>query len=187
LQNDIYMKEQSKKDVLAQLYADLANGYAHKYGMDEFVGKTLDKALEYSPDHMYANLLKSTFQQVKLGYVAGQLGIKDLENPEELQNIRFYPRALALLQETKAQFSHIDHLGYVPMPEGAYEEWLGNMKGAANKQKSEELVERMRQMNAEKQKQKQQEDLRNAREQKKKESEQSKEKARYTPIDPSKL
>lgn len=187
LQNSIYMKEQSKKEVLAQLYADLANGYAHKYGMDEFVGKTLDKALEYSPDHMYANLLKSTFQQVKLGYVAGQLGIKDLENPEELQNIRFYPRALALLQETKAQFSHIDHLGYVPMPEGAYEEWLGTMKGAANRQKSEELVERMRQMNAEKQKQKQQEDLRNAQEQKKKESEQSKEKARYTPIDPSKL
>ncbi|AZA81426.1 hypothetical protein C1637_02295 [Chryseobacterium lactis] len=183
LQNDIYMKEQSKKELLAQFYADLANGYAHKYGMDEFVGKTLDKALEYSPKNIYANLLKSTFQQAKLQYVAGQLGIKNLENPEELQNIRFYPRALALLQETKAQFNNIDNLGYIPMPEGAYEEWLGNMKGEANRQKSEALAERMKQINAEKQKQKQQESLRKAQEQKKKESE----KPQYFPIDPNKL
>ncbi|SEM33030.1 hypothetical protein SAMN05421856_102437 [Chryseobacterium taichungense] len=187
LQNDIYMKELSKRELLAQFYADLANGYAHKYGMDEFVGKTLDKALEYSPNNIYANLLKSTFQQVKLGYVAGQLGIKNLENPEELQNIRFYPRALALLQETKAQFNNIDNLGYVPMPEGAYEEWLGNMKGKANRQKSEALAERMKQINAEKQKQKQQEALRKAQEQKKRESEQSNEKAQYFPIDPKHL
>lgn len=183
LQNDIYMKEQNKKELLAQFYADLANGYAHKYGMDEFVGKTLDKALEYSPKNIYANLLKSTFQQAKLEYVAGQLGIKNLENPEELQNIRFYPRALALLQETKAQFNNIDNLGYVPMPEGAYEEWLGNMKGEANRQKSEAIAERMRQINAEKQKQRQLEYLKKAQEQKKKESE----KPQYFPIDPNKL
>ncbi|CAH0256012.1 hypothetical protein SRABI04_03357 [Chryseobacterium sp. Bi04] len=187
LQNDIYMSSLSKKELMGQLYADLANGYAHKYGLDEFVGKTLDKALEYSPNNIYANLLKSTYQQAKLGYVAGQLGIKDLENPEELQNIRFYPRALALLQETKAQFNNIDNLGYVTMPEGAYEEWLGNMKGEANRQKSEAIAERMRQINAEKQRQKQQETLRKAQEQKKKESQQSKEKAQYFPIDPKHL
>lgn len=187
LQNDIYMKEQDKKELLAQFYADLANGYAHKYGMDEFVGKTLDKALEYSPKNIYANLLKSTFQQAKLEYVAGHLGIKNLENPEALQNIRFYPRALTLLQETKAQFNNIDNLGYVPMPEGAYEEWLGNMKGEAKRQKSEALAERMKQINAEKQKQKQQESLRKAQEQKKKESQQSNEKAQYFPIDPKHL
>ena len=183
LQNDIYMKSLSKKELLAQFYADLANGYAHKYGMDEFVGKTLDKALEYSPNNIYANQLKSMYQQARLTYVANQLGIKDLENPEELQNIRFYPKALALLQETKAQFNNIDNLGFVMMPEGAYEQWLGNMKGEANRQKSEAMAERMKQVNAEKQKQKQQE----AQKQKKKESDQSKEKAQYFPIDPKHL
>ncbi len=70
------------------------------------------------------------------------------------------------------------------MPEGAYAEWLGNMKGESNRQKSEERAERMRQINAEKQKQKQQEALRKSQEQKKKESEQSKEKAQYFKIDP---
>lgn len=183
LQNDIYMKSLSKKELLAQFYADLANGYAHKYGMDEFVGKTLEKALEYSPNNIYANQLKSMYQQARLTYVANQLGIKDLENPEELQNIRFYPKALALLQETKAQFNNIDNLGFVMMPEGAYEQWLGNMKGEANRQKSEAMAERMKQVNAEKQKQKEQE----AQKHKKKESEQSKEKAQYFPIDPKHL
>ncbi|KFF09861.1 hypothetical protein IW15_22100 [Chryseobacterium soli] len=183
LQNDIYMKSLSKKELLAQFYADLANGYAHKYGMDEFVGKSLDKALEYSPNNIYANQLKSMYQQARLTYVANQLGIKDLENPEELQNIRFYPKARALLQEAKAQFNNIDNLGFVMMPEGAYEQWLGNMKGEANRQKSEALAERMRQINAEKQKQKEQE----AQKQKKKESQQSKEKAQYFPIDPKHL
>lgn len=183
LQNDIYMKSLSKKELLAQFYADLANGYAHKYGMDEFVGKTLEKALEFSPNNIYANQLKSMYQQARLTYVANQLGIKDLENPEELQNIRFYPKALALLQETTAQFNNIDNLGFVMMPEGAYEQWLGNMKGEANRQKSEAMAERMKQVNAEKQKQKEQE----AQKQKKKESEKSKEKAQYFPIDPKHL
>lgn len=184
LQNDIYMKHLSKKELLAQFYADLANGYIHKYGMDEFVGNTLDRALEYSPHNIYANQLKSMYQQARLAYVAGQLGVRNLENPEDLKKIRFYPQAVALLQETKAQFNNIDNLGFVMMPEGAYEQWLDNMKGESSKQKSEELAERMRQVNAEKQERKQQEALRKAQEQKKKESEQSKEKAQYFKIDP---
>lgn len=182
LQNDIYMKNLSKKELLAQFYADLANGYIHKYGMDEFVGNTLDKALEYSPNNIYANQLKSMYQQARLAYVAGQLGVTDLENPEDLKKIRFYPKAVAILQETKAQFNNIDNLGFVMMPEGAYEQWLGNMKGESNRQKSEEIAERMRQVNAEKQKQ--QEALKQAQEQKRRESEQSKEKAQYFKIDP---
>lgn len=168
LQNDIYMKGLSKKELLAQVYADLANGYIHKYGMDEFVGKILDKALEHSPNNIYANQLKSMYQQARLAYVAGQLGVTDLENPEDLKKIRFYPRAVALLQETKAQFDNIDNLGFVMMPEGAYQQWLGNMKEESNKQKSEELAERMKQVNAEKQKQKELEAKNKAQEEKRK-------------------
>nr|WP_314496827.1 hypothetical protein [uncultured Chryseobacterium sp.] len=164
LQNDIYMKSLSKKELLAQIYADLANGYIHKYGMDEFVGKTLDKALEHSPNNIYANQLKSMYQQARLAYVAGKLGVADLENPEELRKIRFYPKAVAMLQETKAQFETIDNLGFVMMPEGAYQQWLGNMKEESNRQKSEALAERMRQVNAEKQKKKELEAKNRARE-----------------------
>ncbi|MEC3876686.1 hypothetical protein [Chryseobacterium salviniae] len=178
LQNDIYMKSLSKKELLAQVYADLANGYIHKYGMDEFVGKILNKALEHSPNNIYANQLKSMYQQARLAHVAGQLGVKDLENPEELKKIRFYPRAVALLLETKAQFDNIDNLGFVMMPDGAYQQWLGNMKEESSRQKSEELAEKIRQINALKQKQKQEEAKRKAQEEKKKAEEKRKEEQR---------
>lgn len=71
-----------------------------------------------------------------------------------------------MLQETKAQFETIDNLGFVMMPEGAYQQWLGNMKEESNRQKSEALAERMRQVNAEKQKKKELEAKNRAREEK---------------------
>lgn len=184
IQNNIYMNSLSKKELMSQFYADLANGYIHKYGMDEFVGKTLDKSLEYYPNNMYANLLKSTYQQARFKYVTDNLGIKNAENPKELQNIRYFPKAVELLQETKAQFDKIDNLGFKFMSPSAYSEWLSNMGREANRQQSEEIAERLKQINAEKQRKKQ-EELKKAQEQKKKQ--QQEEKSKYIPIDPSKL
>lgn len=184
LQNNIYMNSLSKKELISQFYADLANGYIHKYGMDEFVGKTLEKSLEYYPNNMYANLLKSMYQQTRFKYVTDNLGIKNAENPQELQNIRYFPKAVELLQETKAQFDRIDNLGFKFMSSSAYSEWLGNMGREANRQQSEEIAERIKQMNAEKQRKKQ-EELEKANELKKKQKEQQKPK--YIPIDPNKL
>jgi hypothetical protein len=165
LQNNTYMNNLSKKELMSQLYADLANGYIHKYGMDEFVGKTLDKSLEYYPNNMYANLLKSTYQQARFKHVTDNLGIRNAENPEELQNIRYFPKAVELLQETKAQFDKIDNLGFKFMSSSAYSEWLGNMGREANRQQSEEIAERIKQMNAEKHRKKQ-EDLKKTQEEK---------------------
>jgi hypothetical protein len=184
LQNNIYMNSLSKKELMSQFYADLANGYIHKYGMDEFVGKALDKSLEYYPNNMYANLLKSMYQQARFKHVTDNLGIQNAENPEELQNIRYFPKAVELLQETKAQFDKIDNLGFKFMSSSAYSEWLGNMGREANRQQSEEIAERIKQVNAEKQRKKQ-EELKKAQELKKKQKEQ--EKPKYIPIDPNKL
>lgn len=157
LQNNVYMNSLSKKELMSQFYANLANGYIHKYGVDEFVGKTLDKALEYSPHNMYANLLKSMCQQTRFKHVTDNLGIKNTENPQELQNIRYFSKAMELLQETKAQFDRIDNLGFKFMSSSAYSEWLDNIGREANSQQSEEIAERIKQMNAEKQRKKQEE------------------------------
>lgn len=172
LQNNAYMSSLNKKELMSQFYADLANGYIHKYGMDEFVGKTLDKSLEYYPNNMYANLLKSMYQQARFKYVTDNLGIRDSENPEELQNIRYFPKAVELLQETKAQFDKIDNLGFKFMSSNAYSEWLGNMGREANRQQSEEIAARIKQMNAEKHRKKQDELKKEQEEQKRKEEEQ---------------
>jgi hypothetical protein len=173
LQNNLYMNSLSKKELMSQFYADLANGYIHKYGMDEFVGKTLDKSLEYYPNNMYANLLKSMYQQARFKHVTDNLGIRNAENPEELQNIRYFPKAVELLQQTKAQFDKIDNLGFKFMSSSAYSEWLGNMGREANRQQSEEIAERIKQMNAEKQRKKQ-EDLKKAQEEKRRMEEKKK-------------
>ncbi|AZB11000.1 hypothetical protein EG344_20270 [Chryseobacterium sp. G0162] len=39
LQNKLYMQNLSKKEVLSQTFVDLASGYIHKFGYDEFVGQ----------------------------------------------------------------------------------------------------------------------------------------------------
>ncbi|WP_162304208.1 hypothetical protein [Chryseobacterium mulctrae] len=51
------------------------------------------------------------------------------------------------------------------MSSSAYSEWLGNMGREANRQQSEEIAERIKQMNAEKQRKKQ-EELKKAQEEK---------------------
>lgn len=175
LQSNVYMNSLSKKELISQLYADLANGYIHKFGMDEFVGKTLDKALEFYPNNMYANLLKSMYQQARFEYVAETIGIKNVENPEELQNIRYFPKAAELLKETKSQFDKIDQLGFKFMPDGAYSEWLNNMGREANRQESEAIAERIKQMNAERQKKKQEEAVKKSQEEKRKKQEKKRE------------
>ncbi|KUJ56381.1 transglutaminase family protein [Chryseobacterium aquaticum] len=189
LLNDVYMNSLDKKQLMSLLYADLANGYIHKYGMDEFVGKALDKSLDLYPNNMYANLLKSMYQQARFEYVAAELGIQNVENPVELENIKYFPKADQLLKETKIQFNNIDQLGFKFMPDGAYSEWLSNMNREANKQKSEELAEKIRLITLEKQRKireenqrKLEEEKRKAREKKREEEKREEEKNKPKPL-----
>ena len=166
---------------MSLLYADLANGYIHKYGMDEFVGKALDKSLELYPNNMYANLLKSMYQQARFEYVAAELGIQNVENPAELENIKYFPKGLELLKETKMQFNNIDQLGFKFMPDGAYSEWLSNMNREANKQRSEELAEKIRLTNLEKQRKKKEEEQKKLEEERRKAKEKKREEEKKKP------
>ena len=38
-QNHIYLQNLSKQELLSEFYVDLANGYIHKFGYDEFIEK----------------------------------------------------------------------------------------------------------------------------------------------------
>lgn len=181
LLNDVYMNSLSKKQLMSLLYADLAIGYIHKYGMDEFVGKALDKSLELYPNNMYANLLKSMYQQARFEYVAAELGIQNVENPAELENIKYFPKGLELLKETKMQFNNIDQLGFKFMPDGAYSEWLSNMNREANKQRSEELAEKIRLTNLEKQRKKKEEEQKKLEEERRKAKEKKREEEKNKP------
>lgn len=151
LQNKIYMNNLNKKELLSQFYTDLANGYIHKYGYDNFVFKTINKALELSPNNIFANMIRANYDISRFELAMKNLGINP-RNKEELQNIRNYPKAVFLLNNANERQDKIENLGYEFMPEEAYESWLSSMKKEDNKQKSEEIAERMKIVNAQKQK-----------------------------------
>jgi len=44
-----------------------------------------------------------------------------------------------LLNQVNAQYDKIDNLGYEPMPEEAYQNWLNSLKKAKEKQESNEI------------------------------------------------
>lgn len=136
MQNKIYMQNHSKKELLSRFYSDLANGYIHKFGYDEFVGKVVDKALELYPNNISAQMIKSNYNTEHLAYALQVLKINP-ENKEELQKIIQFPEVVALLKNRNLQYKAIDDLGYEQMPADAYEKWLGSLKEEKNKQDNE--------------------------------------------------
>lgn len=136
IQNQIYMKNLSKQELLSQFYIDLATGYIHKFGYDDFVEKVVNKALELYPNNINANMVMSNFYTFRFEYAMKKIGINPTVN-SELKQIRNYPGTVKWLNQTNHQYKKIDDLGYQPMPDHAYESWLGSLKEAKNKQENE--------------------------------------------------
>jgi hypothetical protein len=136
IQNKIYMQNLSKKELLSQFYVDLASGYLHKFGYDEFVNTVIAKALELSPNSINANMIKANYNTEQCRYVIKQLGINP-ENKQELEKIMSNPKAVELFKERNAQYQKIDDLGFQEMSAEAYENWLGSLKETKNKQDNE--------------------------------------------------
>ena len=140
IQNNIYMQSMTKKELLSQCYTDLASGYIHKFGYDEFVQKVTNKALELNPNSITANMVKANFNTATVKYVVWQLKLTE-KNKDAIQK---YPKAVALINEMNKQYDKIDDLGYQPMSSDAYEKWLGSLKETKNKQESEKLANQVK-------------------------------------------
>ena len=143
LSNKIYMQNLSKKELLSHFYVDLAMGYIHKFGYDEFCAKVIDKALELSPNSINANMVKSNIDTNRFETVMFNLKINPRDN-KQLQNIRYYPQAVELLKNVNNQYDTVDNLGYEHMPEDAYLQWLQSMQNEKNKQESEKLAKQFK-------------------------------------------
>lgn len=138
IQNQIYMQNLGKQELLSQFYVDLASGYVHKFGYDEFTKQIIDKALELYPKNINAQMMKATYNNRLFEYVTKQLGINPFDK-QDLQRIKNYPKALAVLTETNMQYQLIDDLGYELMPNEAYENWLKSLQNQKNKEDNETL------------------------------------------------
>ncbi|WP_211356954.1 hypothetical protein [Phaeodactylibacter luteus] len=128
LRSRIYMDTMSRKEVVAATLADLAKGYAIKYGFDQFVLDCLDKALEHNPNNVYALQLRSDYQTYLFFYVLEQLGRPPVE---ELPN---YPKANELFFKVHEIYGRLDALGFEQMPEEVYPKWLQSFETEREKQ-----------------------------------------------------
>lgn len=178
LQNKIYMENLTKKELLGMAYFDLARGYVHKFGYDEFVNKVIDKALELYPNGIAPNMEKSNISRTRLLSALRRLGINP-DDKRDLERAGYFPKVVDQFKQLQEQFAKINNLGYAEMPASAYEAWLGSLKTETNKQESEALAQRIHLYQLQKQ---QQEEIKKAEEKKKQDK-----KPKYIPIDPSKL
>lgn len=136
--NGIYMQPLSSKQLLSQLLTDFASGYIHKFGYSPFVKKIADKALELDPNSLNANMTSSNFLAVQFENAANQVGVNPRDN-QDLQNVRFYPPIVAMLNESNSQNKKIDDLGYEYMPAQAYQKWLDDLMDAKQQQDNESI------------------------------------------------
>lgn len=178
LQNKIYMENLTKKELLGMAYFDLARGYVHKFGYDEFVNKVIDKALELYPNGISPNMEKANVSRTRLLSALRRLGINP-DDKRDLERTGYFPKAVDQFKQLQEHFSKIDNLGYAEMPASAYEAWLGSLKTETNKQESEALAQRIHLYQLQKQ---QQEAIKKSEDKKKQDK-----KPKYIPIDPSKL
>lgn len=118
----------SKKEVITSCLADLAKGYALKYGFDKFVVDCLNTALKHHPNNIYALQLKSDYNSYLFHYVIRQLGFPP---PNK---VREYPKAYELLRIRDELYQRIDQLGYEPIPDHVYQTWLLSFETEKKKQ-----------------------------------------------------
>jgi hypothetical protein len=128
VKNGVYLKRMSKKEVIASCLADLAKGYALKYGFDKFVLDCLNTALKYHPNNIYALQLKSDYNSYLFHYVISQLGFPPPDKVHE------YPKAYELLRIRDELYQRIDQLGYEPIPDQVYQTWLQSFETEKKKQ-----------------------------------------------------
>lgn len=138
LQSGIYMQQMSEKQLLSQLLSDFAQGYARKFGYDQFVKKVIDKALELYPNSITANMINSNYLTIQFEYVAKQVGINPRDR-NDLQNIRNYPNIVKLLNNVNLQYDKVDNLGFEFMSAEAYQNWLASLKESKQQQDSENM------------------------------------------------
>ncbi len=140
LQNGLYMRNLTKKEQFAHMLTELSNGYIHKYGYDEFTYKMIQKALELYPNLITAHMQLSNYNNLKFEYVCKQLGINP-RNKKDLQNIRNYPKAIALLKKVQQEYNLIDNLGYEFITETQYKNWIISLQKEKGKQESKNIKE----------------------------------------------
>ena len=135
IENHIYMDTVGTQGVIATCLVDLANGYAHKYGYDEFYIKCVETALKYHSANISGLISKSNYYN-KLVYYIG------INNPNiSKANIKDFPQAYETMQKADSSYYFLQEIGYERIPREIYEKW----RQSANVQESKQSYMEIRQ------------------------------------------
>lgn len=124
VQNGIYLDTLSAKENIALCVIDLAQGYNHKYAINDgkFVIECCDLALKYFPDYVNAMILKAETRLKQLEQIQEQYHYPSLKAAAETKEGKL------LWKEMNNLYRQIHKLGYRQMPEKMYVEWLTLLK-----------------------------------------------------------
>jgi len=119
VKSGIFLDTLNKQQIIAQCLVDLAQYYTWRYrAYDEFVLTCVNKAIEHHPNNIWAIQVKSDYYTLLFQYIVEQKGFT---GTEALQSD---PRAMELLTQRNRLYALIDGLGYEPIPEQVYMDWL---------------------------------------------------------------
>lgn len=138
LKSEIFNKENTPKQVVANLFVDLAEYYRSQIGDDDFTQKCIGKINRYNPNYIYGKVLQSNFQTA----------LTDLALAEEcyppMNYLSNYPKIKNQMNIRDNFFDELDNLGFTSMPKEAYNEWLKSLKKGQEKQNSDELKQQFK-------------------------------------------
>ena len=123
--NKIYLCPLTKQQIIAGAIIDLACSYKQKLGVGDgqFINKCVDAAMSYFPNkdaNIYGWLLREKVIAVKLYRVLTQNGARTITQAEQI------PEAKALMDNINTLNTKIASLGYVEIPDEAYDYMVQN-------------------------------------------------------------
>jgi hypothetical protein len=135
VQNGLYMDTLSDKQMLAICAYDLGKGYERKFPNSDgsFIIECCNVALKHYPNCLSALLLKAKTQKHQLDDMVEKQGKKDIKAILKQTNAKkIYDDMNSNLKKTYA-------LGYRPIPEKTYREWLFGLSTQKDKYENKQM------------------------------------------------
>jgi len=133
LKSGIFNQPHNTKQVVANMFIDLANNYQEQFGYDDFQQKCVDKNVKYNSNFIYAKVVQSNYQTALTDLALAE---ENYPNPKNIPN---HPIIALEVQKRNALYDELDNLGFTLMPKEAYQQWLKSLKEGQEKQNSEDL------------------------------------------------
>lgn len=134
-----YLDTLTTKQVLAEQVLDLALGYEHYYGFDEFVDKCAALGLKYYPQGMQGNIIVYDAALARFNRAANKAA------PPSFEAAMLVPGLKALWTEVERTKHVLDAMGFEKMPAAQYEAWLKSLDAEKNRQESRRAAARFQQ------------------------------------------